>query len=469
METLERMALSTGMSTWDAMGRAIEDRLLPARALQALSGFKRLIEDARAMLGPGFADKLTGDVTSDSQLETQNSELMNEKEPDDGDSTSFACGEGEPEDTGADTSFDTSFNFNFDFGPSEEISTIAPENATDTDADHGVDFNPFAPVVLKGADASAAARRAAADEEKQFPSLAEPAPFRKPGDAATLPELIKFLNDRSGYIRALEEEATPESFSRIEKPEGARQRRAGRHLPRRIAARVPRPRCAGLGRRRLLVRRACDSDGRCTPPRASSSPSSFLPAWKKACSPIPAPLPTRPALEEERRLCYVGMTRAMDTLVMTRARYRRRYGNDMPEASIPSRFLEEVPGKLVEDLGSPPQRPQFSGSAYSTPYPKRGGAEDGERHYSYEDESQDSHTDTGARAAARAAVGLRQQTPGKSMDNIASFFATRGGGPGGAKFCPSQAGHSRAHRQDRPAKRLTRQSPKIRRRHGLSA
>src|SRR6202042_2072884 len=40
--------------------------------------------------------------------------------------------------------------------------------------------------------------------------------FRNPGDAATLPELIKFLNDRSGYIRALEEEATPEAFSRIE-------------------------------------------------------------------------------------------------------------------------------------------------------------------------------------------------------------------------------------------------------------
>ena len=40
--------------------------------------------------------------------------------------------------------------------------------------------------------------------------------FRKPGDPATLPELIKFLNDRSGYIRTLEEEATPESFSRIE-------------------------------------------------------------------------------------------------------------------------------------------------------------------------------------------------------------------------------------------------------------
>ena len=47
----------------------------------------------------------------------------------------------------ADTSFDTSFNFGFDFGPSEEMSTIAPENATDSDAVHGIDaaeFNPFA-------------------------------------------------------------------------------------------------------------------------------------------------------------------------------------------------------------------------------------------------------------------------------------------------------------------------------------
>ena len=46
------------------------------------------------------------------------------------------------------------------------------------------------------------------------------------------------------------------------------------------------------------------------------------------------------------------MTRAMDTLVLTRAVYRRRYGTDMPEASVPSRFLEEVPAELIEELGS---------------------------------------------------------------------------------------------------------------------
>ena len=58
-------------------------------------------------------------------------------------------------------------------------------------------------------------------------------------------------------------------------------------------------------------------------------------------------------IEEERRLCYVGMTRAMDTLILTHARYRRRYGTDMPEASIPSRFLEEIPAELLQDIGTP--------------------------------------------------------------------------------------------------------------------
>ena len=62
-------------------------------------------------------------------------------------------------------------------------------------------------------------------------------------------------------------------------------------------------------------------------------------------------------LEEERRLCYVGMTRAMDVLVLTRARYRRRYGNDMPEASMPSRFLEEIPAHLLRRPDRAGQRP----------------------------------------------------------------------------------------------------------------
>jgi DNA helicase-2/ATP-dependent DNA helicase PcrA len=53
-------------------------------------------------------------------------------------------------------------------------------------------------------------------------------------------------------------------------------------------------------------------------------------------------------LEEERRLCYVGMTRAKQTLTLTRAVYRRIYGNERLAGSMPSRFLMEIPGDLIE-------------------------------------------------------------------------------------------------------------------------
>src|ERR1700694_4608720 len=52
------------------------------------------------------------------------------------------------------------------------------------------------------------------------------------------------------------------------------------------------------------------------------------------------------ALEEERRLCYVGMTRARRRLVLTWAKYRRRFGGGEQERSTASWFRAEVPGKL---------------------------------------------------------------------------------------------------------------------------
>ena len=53
-------------------------------------------------------------------------------------------------------------------------------------------------------------------------------------------------------------------------------------------------------------------------------------------------------LEEERRLCYVGMTRAKDTLTLTRAVYRRIYGSERLTGSLPSRFLSEIPAELID-------------------------------------------------------------------------------------------------------------------------
>ena len=69
---------------------------------------------------------------------------------------------------------------------------------------------------------------------------------------------------------------------------------------------------------------------------------------------------TEAELEEERRLCYVGLTRAQEHLYLTYARSRRLY-RDI-DYRIPSRFIEEIPPELVEQ-GTPyesPQRPVVS-------------------------------------------------------------------------------------------------------------
>jgi ATP-dependent DNA helicase UvrD/PcrA len=57
-------------------------------------------------------------------------------------------------------------------------------------------------------------------------------------------------------------------------------------------------------------------------------------------------------IEEERRLCYVGMTRAKDRLVLTWAHHRRFYGRENREETLPSRFLSEVPHELLEPLNA---------------------------------------------------------------------------------------------------------------------
>lgn len=53
-------------------------------------------------------------------------------------------------------------------------------------------------------------------------------------------------------------------------------------------------------------------------------------------------------LEEERRLCYVGMTRAMKKLILSYAEVRRQYGRE--EYHRPSRFLREIPQELLEEV-----------------------------------------------------------------------------------------------------------------------
>jgi len=446
METLERIALETGMSTWEAIGQAIRNQLVPARACSALESFRQLIRDAQAIQDPGFADKLSADLKGGASEPEPVLEVAAEAPAD------FSFGFGE--------------NFSFDFGTSAEAGDPALEDeaeaaAAHDEADTAFDFSaealdevvepPAASFDLAALSPFQASHSTPARKAKAVAPAADSRPdpfadsaFRKPGDRGTLPELIRFLIDRSGYIRALEAEGSPEAISRIENLKELAN-----------AAHDAEERGETLSEFLDHAALVSDTDKYNADARVTlmslhaakglEFPLVFLAGMEEGLFPHSRTLSDPDGLEEERRLCYVGMTRAMDTLVLTRAQYRRRYGNDAPEASIPSRFLEEVPARLIEDLGSPRFRSQRPG-AWSDSRPGSSGSE--EMHYSYEDEDQSASGFTPGRPPAGAYAGLsstpypkagawappgKPAMPGKpaekppdSIDNIAHFFGGRG-------------------------------------------
>ncbi len=70
-------------------------------------------------------------------------------------------------------------------------------------------------------------------------------------------------------------------------------------------------------------------------------------------------------MEEERRLCYVGITRARQQLILTSAEVRRLYGND--NYNVLSRFVKEIPAELIEEIRPKAQfsRPVYRAEAIS--------------------------------------------------------------------------------------------------------
>jgi DNA helicase-2/ATP-dependent DNA helicase PcrA len=98
----------------------------------------------------------------------------------------------------------------------------------------------------------------------------------------------------------------------------------------------------------------------------------------------------------------------------------------LPEASVPSRFLEEVPAPLLEELGT---RRSSSARVGTGAYARPSGQNRTEStHYSYEDEDQSAswHSGDNSRSGTRAAKPTAPARPYNSIENIAEFFASRG-------------------------------------------
>ncbi|HUD99169.1 MAG TPA: UvrD-helicase domain-containing protein [Bryobacteraceae bacterium] len=210
-----------------------------------------------------------------------------------------------------------------------------------------------------------------------------------------LPDAIRFMLDRTGYGKMLEQEGTPESEGRLEN--------LGELVN---AAAEAAERGETLGD--FLDHAALVADADAVDEQAQVSlltlhnakglefPIVFLAGMEEGLFPHQRSMDSVAALEEERRLCYVGMTRAEKRLYLTWAKYRRRFGGGEQERTVPSRFLSEAPEDLMVNLGDDDRIPQVD--LHSERYQVRQSAE-------------------------------RNTFTGKtfnSLENISQFFAERG-------------------------------------------
>src|SRR3989442_6729778 len=347
IETLERVALETGLSLWGAIGESIRRQLLPQRALLALKGFHDLIEDGRAILAGTYVERLEQTAREE--------------------------------------------------GPAEAPAAVA--------VDDQIEFDPAA-FDSGGAADSPTQERAGRSLDTR----------RDDATGANTAEILKFLIDRTGYIKQLEEEDTPEAYSRIE------------NLRELVNAAMD-SRDRGETLDQFLDHAALVSDADAYDERAQITLMTlhaakglefslvFLCGLEEGLFPHSRTFLHPDDIEEERRLCYVGMTRAMDALILTRAVYRRRYGTDLPEASVPSRFLEEVPAELLEDIGSPRKsRSSFESQARTSERQAPAST-----HYAYEDEDQS--VSWAGRRKPTAPAGSYGGRTHNSIEKIAEFFA----------------------------------------------
>ncbi|HZW96026.1 MAG TPA: UvrD-helicase domain-containing protein [Candidatus Eremiobacteraceae bacterium] len=418
IDTIERLALETGLSLWGALAEAIRRQLLPQRAISALKGFQQLILDAQAMLAGTFAESL-----QDSTELPEPPQAMGEEPPlrqAQGGLSAVQQGEAPPSDGDADAAAA--------FDPDEFENTAFDFGGAYGDADEG-----------NSTDAGEANRPPLVFETdtlaRSIPDSDTASSF--PAPTISTADILKFLIDRTGYIKILEAEDTPEAFSRIENL---------RELVN--AAMDSRDRGETLDQfldHAALISDADDYDERSQitlmslhAAKGLEFPLVFLSGLEEGLFPHSRTMLQPDDVEEERRLCYVGMTRAMDQLILTRAVYRRRYGTDLPEASVPSRFLEEVPIQLIEELG---RRSTMAGmttkhvgtAALGRPAERSSEPHDADVHYSYEDEdqsasSQSSRGDSRPRLSggAKTRSATPPALPYNSIENIAEFFASRG-------------------------------------------
>jgi DNA helicase-2/ATP-dependent DNA helicase PcrA len=155
--------------------------------------------------------------------------------------------------------------------------------------------------------------------------------------------------DQSGYLRDLREERSEEADARIQNL--AELVSAAREYE----ARDPEPSLGGFVDQLSLLSEVDEETGSRNArvwlmtlhaAKGLEFPVVFMTGLEEGLFPHSRARDEEEELEEERRLCYVGMTRARERLVLTNAARRRVFGDY--QSTSPSRFLSEVPQELLE-------------------------------------------------------------------------------------------------------------------------
>jgi len=167
-----------------------------------------------------------------------------------------------------------------------------------------------------------------------------------------LPELYDAVCDRTQYVKALEEKGDMESRGRIENVQELRSSIIGF-----LENDPDNPTLAGFLDSVALytdLDESADSDNCVSLMTMHSAkglefPNVYVVGMEEGVFPGARAVGEEEEMEEERRLCYVAMTRARQRLVMTSARQRMLYGRT--SSNLPSRFLDELPQSAIEWQG----------------------------------------------------------------------------------------------------------------------
>ena len=228
--------------------------------------------------------------------------------------------------------------------------------------------------------------------------------------------LLGKVLDQSGYLRDLREDKSEESEGRIENlmelVSAARE----------YESREGEPTLGGFVDRLSLLSDVDKDQGQQKDPKVMMMtlhsakglefPTVIMAGLEEGLFPHSRSSEDEAELEEERRLCYVGITRARKQLVLTSAARRRVFGEY--QSTEPSRFIDEIPADLIErdysELAARATSWEYRPNPYARRYPTEGGyhragrgREDDEKvptqNFRYEEEDQTPGLRPGARVS----------------------------------------------------------------------